>query len=70
MRTTAVRIEEDSLLGPAERVRVARGDTTLTKTVRDLLREKLTEITINGDPLAKNESIPVRRGRKPVAVSA
>lgn len=49
---SSVLLDEKSLLADVQRVRHARGDRTLTKTVRDLLREKLTEIRIKGDPHA------------------
>jgi hypothetical protein len=49
---TKVLLEDRDLLESAARVGQGRGNNTLAKTVRDLLRERLIELQIKGDPLA------------------
>lgn len=49
---TAVLIEDAGLLTQAHRIGSRRGDTTTAKTVRDLLRERLTQLELTGDPTA------------------
>jgi hypothetical protein len=58
----AVLLENESELEPVRRIQQGRGDTSLTKTVRDLLRERAMELITKGDPLAVPPN--KRRARK------
>lgn len=46
----AVLIEDQSLLQQVEQIQLGRRDKTPTKTIKDLLRERITELRLNGDP--------------------
>lgn len=48
---SAVLIKDKALLSQAHKIGAGRGDSTTAKVVQDLLRERLTELQINGDPL-------------------
>jgi hypothetical protein len=52
----AILIEDASLLQQVEAVRDGRRDGTVTKTARDLIRERLTEIRVAGDPARVTET--------------
>lgn len=52
MATTEIRLTDAALCARIERVGNRRGDVVNTKTVRDLLHERLLELEEHGDPAA------------------
>jgi hypothetical protein len=52
---TSILIQDESLLLQIEQVRLGRKDGTVTKTAKDLLREKIIEIQKDGDRMAVPE---------------
>lgn len=57
---TSMLIEDAALIREVSRIQKQRKDATVTKTAKDLLREKLTEIRLQGDPMSLvDKKVPV-----------
>lgn len=65
---TKVLLEDRDLLDLARKLGEGRGNKTLAKTVRDLLRERIVELQIKGDPMAIRADLAAQA--QPVAVPA
>lgn len=55
----SILIQDESLLVLLERIQRSRKDGTITKTAKDLLRERITQIHEKGDPAAVQPPEPL-----------
>lgn len=57
-RISSIMLSDESLLLLLERIQRSRKDGTITKTAKDLLRERIVQIQETGDPAAVQPAEP------------
>lgn len=66
---STVILNDQTLIGPATEIGKRRGDKAVAKTIRDLLRERIVEIQVKGDPHAPDVSTVTGNARIPAGAT-